>query len=313
MLCRAIVVESAVESDLIPERDPSIFARFLMALIRRTPIPGVNRLAAWIYRPSRAATRYIAGVIRRGDGLLMHLDSRNHIDWAIMFSGDYEPHLGGALHRWLKPGSVFVDVGANIGRHALTGASVVGEAGTVLAFEPNPPVREVLEENVRLNGFTGRVRIFSCALGAATSRSALRVPSTEIPEASNMGLASLVDFGLPSDSVEVPVQTLDDVFEESGLVRCDVVKIDVQGYEAQVLAGMRTVLLRHRPRVVFEWESRAWRQAGVEFADVGRFLDGLGYLVFRLGHDGVRIPMRDIHEISRHEDLIAMHREDLAA
>jgi len=293
-------------------RSNTLFERLVIGLVRNTSLRGRNRLAAALYPPSRSAKRYMQGVMRRGDGLLMHLDSRNHIDWVTIFRGGFEPELTSLLQRWLGPGSVFVDVGANIGCHVLTAGSAVGETGIVLAFEPNPSVRDVLEGNIRLNGFDGRTRVHGCALGRSASRQVLRVPRADTPEGANMGLASLVALKSDFDAVEVAVEPFDSVFDATGLSRCDVVKIDVQGYESEVLAGMTSVLSRFRPKVIFEWEAWAWAQAGADFPTVIQFFSGMGYAVFKLDPTGGEVPVVASSALPRHQDLIAVHREDLA-
>ena len=292
-------------------RTNTIFERLVIGLVRKTSLRGRNRLAAALYPPSRSAKRYIEGVMKRGDGLLMHLDSRNHIDWVTIFRGGFEPELTSLLQKWLGPGSVFVDVGANIGCHVLTAGSAIGEAGTVLAFEPNPSVRGVLERNVGLNGFDTRTHIHGCALGRSASRQCLRVPRADTPEASNMGLASLVALQSDFDTVEVAVEAFDTVFAATGLSRCDVVKIDVQGYESEVLAGMTSVLSRFRPKLIFEWEEWAWAQAGADFPTVMQLLGGMGYAVFKLNPTGERIPVVASSVLPRHQDLIAVHLADI--
>lgn len=280
-------------------------------LVRDTRIPGRNRLAAWLYPPRTDASRYVAGVRSRRDGLKMQLDSRNHIDWVTLFHGDFEPEITQLIRRCLEPEAVFVDIGANIGCHALTAASCVGARGHVMAFEPNRPVRRVLEQNVRLNQFADQVSIYGCALGSASGRLPLRVPSKASREGSNMGLASLVALDTPHELVEVPVEPLDDVFAKADLQRCDMIKIDVQGYEAAVLAGMRQVLARYRPLLILEWEAWAWEKAGAKLETVMGSLSQQGYQMYRLMPAGEWFPVQHADNLPPHADLIAIHREDL--
>lgn len=282
----------------------------LMRLARSIRVPGWGRVLTWLYPPEPSAPRWLAGVYPRDDGLLMHLDSRNHIDWNILFRGDFEPNITALLRRWLTEESVFVDVGANIGAHALTAAALVGGRGLVLAFEPNPVTHGDLRRNVMLNAFDGHTRLFDCALGRSPCTLTLRVPKRDSAEGGNMGLASLVALDTPHDSIEVAVERLDEVCARLELKRCDVVKIDVQGFEAEVLFGMTEVLRRFRPRVIFEWEAWAWEKANANLPSVQDYLHGLGYAVYRCRRDFVLQHLADDADLQPHHDLVALHAED---
>ena len=244
-------------------------------------VRGSERVLRALYPCATNAKRFVRGVRTRGDGLLMELDSRSWIDWNLLFRGDYEPHLTRIWRQLATKGGVAIDVGANIGAHTLTMARCVGAGGRVLAFEPNPLVRQVMIRNLALNGIT-HVDVFECALGSARGSLPLRVPKQDSEEFSNMGLASLVALETPHDLVTVDVRTLDDVLESENVARVDVIKIDVQGYEMETLRGMRECLARHHPAVVFEYDAWAWGQANVRPAEAFDLLAAAGYELFRL-------------------------------
>jgi len=126
-------------------------------------------------------------------------------------------------------------------------AALVGAAGRVAAFEPNPAVRELLRSHVERNGFEARVRIEPSALGAAPSPAARLFVSQDTV---NTGLSSLAPGtdALASGAlsarhtVDVPVDTFDRWFAASGLARVDLLKVDVEGAEDAVISGMAHVL-----------------------------------------------------------------------
>jgi FkbM family methyltransferase len=253
-----------------------------MCLGRNANVRDTGRLLAALYPCRRDARRYVQGVYARNDGLLMQLDSRNWIDWNLLFRGDFEPHVGRLLRRLAVPGGVAVDIGANIGAHTLALAQAVGPQGKVLAFEPNPLTRSALQCNLALNALEN-VQVFDCALGGGPGVLPLKIPKPDSAEYSNLGLSSLVALDTPHDEVIVPVRSLDAVVEQLGLSRLDVVKIDVQGYECQVLAGMRETLARHTPAVVFEYESWAWEKAQTRLADASALFAAADYRLYRFG------------------------------
>jgi FkbM family methyltransferase len=163
----------------------------------------------------------------------------------------YEPETVRYLTTHLGAGDVFVDAGANSGYFTLIAAGLVGAGGRVLAFEPNPAVRRRLEQNVGRNGFHGRVEIAGCAL---SDRNAERVPLF-IPE--HDGFATLApdrthasSYVAGSSAIEVTTRTFDDWLAASSIGTVAMMKIDVEGAEMSVLAGMRTSLAAGRVRRV---------------------------------------------------------------
>jgi FkbM family methyltransferase len=260
-----------------------------VGLGRRVEVRGIERVLRALYPCTFNTRRFVHGVRRRADGLLMELDSRNWVDWNLLFLGDYEPHLSRLWHRLAPTGGLAIDVGANIGAHTLSMARAVGATGRVLAFEPNPLVRSALICNVDLNHLD-QITVFPCALGSQSGTLPLRVPTRESKEFSNLGLASLVALETPHDLIDVEVRTLDDVLDDAAIERVDVIKIDVQGYEVEALKGMRGCLARHCPVVVFEYDAWAWGEANAQVSEASDILLAAGYSLFTLDFQADRDP-----------------------
>jgi FkbM family methyltransferase len=188
----------------------------------------------------------------RGKSLQMLLTRPGHIEDEIVRSGKWEPHVAGALCFFTRDGGTFVDVGANIGYHALWVARSL-PAVHVIAFEPNPFVREDLERNLALNDATN-VEIRSCALG---DRDGTTTFHAQTGRSYNRGASSILknpNVGDRYDQISVKLRTLDE--EISPDLRVDVIKIDTEGFEAAVLRGARALIARCQPVLVFEFESR---------------------------------------------------------
>lgn len=285
--------------------------QFAVWLGRNVNIRGSGRMLSMLYPHNHRTARYLDGIRTRGDGMLMKLDSRNWIDWNLLFRGDYEPHLTSLLRELVPADGVAVDIGANIGTHTLTLARTVGPTGAVLAFEPNPPIRSVLERNVILNNLEN-VRIFDCALGDKQGLLPLRVPKADSVEYSNMGMASLVALDSPHELVDVRIYTLDEIFSQTGLNRLDVVKVDVQGYECQVLTGMNKVLANYAPIVIFEYEAWAWDKAGMSMDNVTNLFKAAGYQLWRFVAGGLSMiePLPDLVNLRNHCELVAFRSND---
>ena len=170
----------------------------------------------------------------------------------------YEPGATGAVLNVLRAGDVFVDIGANSGYFTVLAALRVGMRGRVFAFEPNPAVRRQLERHVELNQIADRVAVSSLALGGQ-DQDEVRLFVSCWPE--NDGLASLTPAaetlargGLRADvSIPVSVRRFDTWAQSARPPRIDLMKIDVEGAEAQVLAGMSAAFASLRPaRIICE-------------------------------------------------------------
>ena len=129
----------------------------------------------------------------------------------------------------LRPGDLFVDVGANIGAYTVLAAGAVG--ANVTAFEPNPTIYPTLEKNVRLNALSERVNTVNAALGRASGNLKFTV---DLGTESSVAVA-----GDASNIISVPVLSLD---EQLAGQTPFMIKIDVEGFEAEVLAGAINIL-----------------------------------------------------------------------
>lgn len=223
-------------------------------------------------------------------GVRMHLRLDDLIERHIYVYGLFEYEVVTAMMSLLTPGMNVADVGANVGQYSLLAASRVGSAGTVLAFEPNPPVFERLRRNVELNEFTN-VRTESIALAATAGAASLHVPLHD--QFGAAGWASLGAFsGVPEQEIPIEVATLDQRAAEHGL-EIGLVKIDVEGFEADVLRGASEVLRRSHPVVIFEVHS-VRPDGGADEIDL---LRASGYGVFRIAVNSAgRVQLAALHE-----------------
>jgi FkbM family methyltransferase len=183
-------------------------------------------------------------------GLVYHGNTSNLIDQRVLCLGAWEKHmlrfLEGTSLNLNDPGLVFVDVGANTGLHTLFMAKY---ARQVHAFDPYPPVVELLRRNVASNHLVNVV-VHEVGLGDK----AARIPFFE-PREDNNGEGSFVLDPRTANKrghLELQIVAGDEYFAEHGMERLDLVKIDVEGYEKPVLHGLRRAIGSQRPIVVME-------------------------------------------------------------
>jgi FkbM family methyltransferase len=186
----------------------------------------------------------------------------------------YDAHLADWLTTRVRPGQTALDVGANVGVYVLQFAHWSRPDGRVIAVEPNPSARAVLEKHVRLNGLEPRVEIVSAAVGAAAGEAMLFALDAD-------GMSRL---GAPNPSIAgratpitVPVVTLDDLCESRALAP-DWLFLDIEGFEIAALSGARRLLTARRQSmgVVVEMHPDSWEVAGTSRADAESLLRELG-------------------------------------
>jgi len=190
--------------------------------------------------------------------------------------------------RSLRAGDVFLDIGAYVGVYTVLSARAVGEAGCVVAFEPEVRRFERLQENLSLNGL-GNVRPFRVALGEAEGEGRLYVkgppsPSLVVPQGQAAG---------GTESALVRVVKGDDYWKAHGLPSPRVVKIDVEGYELSVLKGLRG-LLSGPATTILVCEIHPW--AGVTVQDVKELLASMHF-----GEVAVTRRQGEVHLLARKE------------
>lgn len=181
----------------------------------------------------------------------------------------------------LRPGDACVDIGANIGFLSFIMASSVGSTGLVRSYEPNPPVFERLRTHMQTNNLA-HVQCRNIALADAPGELTLRVLR------GNLGLATLRPMSegeagqvLQEHRVRVLVgdDELADLVEahKQGKRPLRLIKIDVEGFECKVLAGLRRTLREAKPIVVTEAVDEHLRGAGSSLSELKAMMRDAGY------------------------------------
>lgn len=181
--------------------------------------------------------------------------------------------------KMIAPGDVVFDCGSHQGMTTVLFSNWVGSTGKVVAFEALPENHAALCRNLELNA-VDNVEAVHAALGASTGTATLDVRSN-----SNV---SSGDFG-----VTVPMQCLDQYTDDAP----DLLKIDVEGYEAEVLKGARNILAR-RPKIILELHTKSLAEFGTSVEEVLDLLGIDGYQIWIQG-DSEKQPVRYQGEVIR--------------
>jgi FkbM family methyltransferase len=195
------------------------------------------------------------------------------------------------MDKTLTPGAKVVDVGANVGYNSVYAARRVGPRGRVVAIEPAADNLRVLQENISTNGLTN-VAVHAVAAGRAN----------EVRDLYLRGEVSAVNSLFPDSmyaevtgTEQVRVAPLDDLVD----FEPDLVKIDVEGAELDVLAGMPRLLRSPALLLVVEWHPRLQEAAGFPPDALPRALLSQGFELQAASHTRVRrLPPRDIDRVA---------------
>ena len=209
----------------------------------------------------------------------MHsLLSGDVISGNIAFNGFYELALSQRIVHLARQGTVFVDVGANMGYFSLLWAGV-NPSGRVIAFEAAPRNIQLIENNIAQNRFTDRITLVPKAAGKDSGTITFDVGPSE--QTGWGGISTRVS----STTIKVPLVRLDQELPDSSI---DVLKIDVEGADTWVLLGCEALLKKKLIGTIF-FEQNKDRMAllGIDVGEAKTFLRDLGYTCVSLGgNDG---------------------------
>jgi len=162
--------------------------------------------------------------------------------------GSYEPAVQAALAKYLHPGAVFYDIGANAGFFSLLGASLVGASGKVVSFEPHPETARQLKQQIDIN----ELHQVDVVVTAVSNR----IGTAEFSDDTSSVMAALTDVRPDRQGrfkIRVKLTTIDEELHKRPAP--DVIKIDVEGAELDVLQGARGLLHDKKPMLLVEIHS----------------------------------------------------------
>jgi FkbM family methyltransferase len=214
------------------------------------------------------------------DGITYELDLFQGIDFAIYLANIYERQTRLALSRLVTPSSLVLDIGANIGAHTLHLARLVGSGGRVIAFEPTDFAFRKLCRNLELNPeLASRVTPCHCFL---TERDEDQVPAaiySSWPLERDAGLHAK-HLGREMRTEAARARSLDSALSELGDRRVALVKLDVDGFECDVLRGATKLLREARPIFVMELAPHVLEERGTSLEELISFFVPNGYAFY---------------------------------
>lgn len=156
------------------------------------------------------------------------------VEKSLYYTGTYERGTLSVIKDILGENDVFVDIGANIGLMSIYASKIVGVNGKVYSFEPNPNTYEILTRNIEINSCSN-ILASQYAIGDKKQSSLIFDNWNK-----NRGSSSIINYNESQSGYEINIDTLEHLIEDYDDI--DLIKIDVEGYELQVLFGMRNIL-----------------------------------------------------------------------
>ncbi len=256
-----------------------------------------------LLRPAKVFYWYLCQVldtdlrVDMGDAQL-NLSNKGVLSY-LVFTKDFEQHERDFVRRYLRPGDLFVDVGANIGLFTVLAADTVGPTGQVYAFEPSPETFVKLQKNIQLNAFTNVIPI-EAGLSHSDGTAELNVSSEGWDGYDTFGVPMLTgsaNFSLKG-KVAVPTMQWDKFATSRNLVgKVRMIKIDVEGWESHVLnGGTKTLSRSDAPTLQVEFTDDAARSTGTSCAKLYRQLEAMGYTMCRYDMDDKQLSPEPLQE-----------------
>lgn len=253
-------------------------------IVRRAPFARDVYYALY----SRVSNTHID--VRTPYGVLALDLSDRSVAQKLYLGRDYEPRECELLARMLEPGMTFFDVGAHVGYYTLLASRIVGTGGRVVAFEPDARSFRLLVENVRTNELHN-VEPVNAAVGG-------RVGDLQLYRDPDYAGDHRIHAVAGRESITVRCTTLDAFCLAGGSP--DIMKMDVQGAEGDVLAGMMRVIRESPPRAILsEYWPTELASVGTDPQQLVETIRAAGYAVYNVPDEAEAIRVDDTAALAR--------------
>jgi hypothetical protein len=276
-----------------------------VSIVAKTKALRLAELAYKVVLKSSLLQRLVYGLVRFVsptriciENVFIYLNKNDAVLNSLLLLGLFEIPETIIFKKLLQPGMTFLDVGANVGYFSAIASSLVGPKGTIIALEPEPKNHALLRETTLANpGPT--YYLLQVAASAKKGTSTFHVSS------SNCGDNRLADGTVVSDeqewsSITVDCDTLDNLFQEKNLPLPDLIKIDVQGFEADVIAGCANILkTKQSIALMIEFWPEGLRLAGKSPLEFLRTIREQGFYMQHINLKGQLVELSDDEELIR--------------
>lgn len=208
---------------------------------------------------------YPSGKTRSISGVSIRLPFR----FRNYYQADYEIEHILFFKQHIKPNSIILDIGAQLGLMSKVFYDLAGASGKVFAFEPAPFTCQVLQKTIEMNMMGHVVVPVQKAVSGKKGSTTFYISKMQLDPANSM-----VNYKRKHtfESIEVSMTSVDDFVNEQGLPRVDFIKIDAEGAEYQVLQGAEKTIQKHRPVIHLALHPDALQNFGSSMSEILKFI-----------------------------------------
>lgn len=271
-----------------------ILEKFLIYLISRKSIVGdiASKFAPNNYQ-------YKKGTLRRfnRNGLNFIVDISEYLGHATYFG--FKDIGQDRLFKMSMNKTTIIDIGANLGYTALNMAKNLDKNGMLYAFEPDTTNHKNLKNNLQLNP-NSLIKIYKLGLGKTKGTAKLEIVTPDNFGGNRISKNPILEYS------EIDLITLDDFCNENNLTKVDLIKIDVEGFEFNILLGGKNIIKNHRPELYIEVDNNNLLNQNSSAKELVKFIEEY-YNTIINAQNGNKVSSND--DFSKcHFDLIAFNK-----
>jgi FkbM family methyltransferase len=210
----------------------------------------------------------------------LYIDLSSNMCQGYFFYGGH-PHENGTdrfFLKYIKPGFCVMDIGANVGYYTRLASKLVG-SGSVISFEPLPKAYKLLKKN---SYDLKNTEVFNCALSSDEGNG-----SFFIRDSGDTSSLLRINDNEKLQEIKVSIKTADSFIDNINKV--DFVKIDVEGFEMEVLQGMTTIISKYRPIIIFEYLTGFGKIRGLFHSHYVDFFNKYDYSLHYVNNTGASV------------------------
>ena len=227
-------------------------------------------------------------------GVMLKLDISDYLAHYLYFGFKDSSHI--KLYTLVKKDNLVLDIGTNFGTTILQFARIIGKDGLAYGFEPDPTNFSICQNNIKLNKFSN-IRVENLGVGSKDDTLLLVVDSEY-----NRGMNKISLENNGKESFFVKIICIDDWVESKNITQVDLIKIDVEGFEMEVLKGAEKTLKTFKPLLFIELDNNNLKLHNSSAKELVEYLMFLGYEILHTETESVILNTADFKNC--HYDII---------
>ncbi len=235
-----------------------------------------ERISTWLFK------RYIKNRIHTGithfekEDIAIHFSSKEYIERRVWMTGEYETEIQKVFQTYVPSAGNILDIGANIGINSIRLSKLLKHDGRVYSFEPIPYNQKRFSQNIQLNGIKN-IELIPYALGDSNQSMHIKFDENE----ENKGAISLMNADI--NGLIVDVLKGDDWVKNNRIEAIKFMKIDVEGFEWNVIEGLKETIKINHPTILIEWDLNYQKKSNQsDISNWQNFIENNKYKIYQI-------------------------------